>query len=194
MCLSIEGNLLCVHSSFRLLSRRLVQPRLSLLHPRQKPHELVRRWGTATAPLCVVIVSSSVRDTIGLVVNNLFDWMLSSPSPSGHEGVYSTVCGFLCLTGALQQHGRPIGLGHQPQRVQIPPAVDTGSRLQHSMAGRLQPAGMNIVTYTSQFRSIPGPGPKELYNHTGDSGDASLLSSLSLRAGGCGSTVRVSIT
>lgn len=106
---------------------------------------------------------------------------------------------FLCPTGALQQPGSPPGLGHQPQRVQIPPADHT-SRSNRGMAGRLQPAGQDLWRNTVQSFEIKpktwSKGGQDLdLDLRANKDDSSLHScSLSFRAGGCGLTVRVSIT
>lgn len=100
------------------------------------------------------------------------------------------LCHFLCPTGALQHPGCPPGLSHQPQRVQLPPADHTDSRSEHRMAGRLQPAGVNLWRNTT---SRLGPGPKDS-RLTHESHTSLHSCSLSLRASGCGLTVKVSIT
>lgn len=102
---------------------------------------------------------------------------------------------FLCPTGALQQPGCPPALGRQPQRVQLPPA--DLSRSEHHMAGRLQPAGLNswknaISVSLGQVQDLVQRGLE--IDMTANLRSFLHSCSLSLRAGGCGLTVKVSIT
>lgn len=66
---------------------------------------------------------------------------------------------FLFSTEALQNPGCSPGLGHQPQRVRIPSGTHVDSQSEPCMAGRLQPAGLNLRGNTTSV-SPPGPGLK----------------------------------